>query len=626
MSDEQDSLSDLIDALADGSLDGSSLLRDLPEGPVRDLLSELRVIAAVADVHRSQIVDDSPEALVAPPAGGVAASSIGQRWGNFQILRKLGEGSFGDVYLAHDLWLDHQVALKVVKPDVPDRTHVLKEARKLVRVRHPNVVTVHGADVHEGHVGFWMDYVDGLTLKSVVDHEGVRSVDEAIAWGKDLCRAVGAVHAGGIIHRDIKAQNVIRQRSDGRLILMDFGAGQFMDPRKEPASPGQGTPLYLAPELLDGGRASERSDVYALGVLLFYLVSKRFPIEASTWSELAEAHARGQRLRLQDVRHDISDGFASVIRRMIAHDPADRFATVGSVREALEELQSTTHKAVERVSLSSVAAAILVGIATVTLIGALCSYMYNSPIDRVGAFDPETALAWPVWGFRALVAAAFEFAAFALAMVIARRIGLVLAMPFARWTRPLGTAVKRGTAAFIGGGSSAMWLLLTQLAVMGLWALVFQDMYRGLDSFISRRPPIDFSALAPENQPRHIAFAFSVVAQVALFGALWPRIARSRWSAANAEMRILVVGGVFLTLATFLVGLVVPFRILYHNKSERVAYGAQRCYLVGVQGNDGRLFCPEQPPWNRAVRLDDPALRREGVVENIFAGLKPQKP
>src|SRR5687767_4066894 len=249
-------------------------------------------------------------------AGGV--------WGNFTLARKIGESANGEVYLAHDSWLGHDVALKILRARVAEKAKMLHEARMLVRVRHPHVVTVHGADVHAGRLGFWMDFVDGLTLKQVIQRGGPRSAGEAAAWGQDLCRALSAVHAAGIVHRDVNAQNVMRQTCDGRLLLMDFGAGELLDGAPKGAA---GTPLYLAPELLDGGVATPSSDIYALGVLLFHVVSRRFPFEGATGDELLEAHASGRRVRLEDVRPDLPSSFVDVVERAIGRNPTVRYAS-----------------------------------------------------------------------------------------------------------------------------------------------------------------------------------------------------------------------------------------------------------------------------------------------------------
>ena len=124
----------------------------------------------------------------------------------------------------------------------------------LARVRHPNVVTVYGVDRHDGVVGLWMEFVDGLTLARVVATRGALDPREAALVGIDLCRAVAAVHKAGLVHRDIKAHNVMREGS-GRIVLMDFGAGELRTERSGAGS-AAGTPLYLAPELFDGAPAT----------------------------------------------------------------------------------------------------------------------------------------------------------------------------------------------------------------------------------------------------------------------------------------------------------------------------------------------------------------------------------
>ncbi len=317
MAGEPEDLDKLFESVADGeSVDWDALERAAPDEESRALIRQLRLIAEVAQVHRSQ-VDEAPvdEATVPVPSalqGGTwppprlphvataPAPGEGGSWGHLLMVRKIGEGSYGEVYHAHDTWLDHPVALKLLKPEAESRVHpsdLLHEARKLARVRHVNVVTVHGADRHDGRVGFWMDFIDGETLATRVAR-GRMSAGEAISVGQEVCRALAAVHQAKLIHRDVKAQNVMRAHDGGRIILMDFGAGEFLG--DSVGSRAQGTPLYLAPELLRGESASVRTDIYAAGVLLYFLVTGSFPVEAASPAALVEAHERGQRRRLRD--------------------------------------------------------------------------------------------------------------------------------------------------------------------------------------------------------------------------------------------------------------------------------------------------------------------------------------
>ena len=156
---------------------------------------------------------------------------------------------------------------------------LLEEARRLARVRHTHVVQVYGAEQHDGRVGLWMELVRGESLEQTVQTRGVFGAREAALIGLDLCAALAAVHGAGLLHRDVKAQNVMRE-SGGRLVLMDFGTGEELSGTNRLV----GTPLYLAPEIFRGQRASVQSDLYSVGVLLFYLVTGKFPVNAARWS------------------------------------------------------------------------------------------------------------------------------------------------------------------------------------------------------------------------------------------------------------------------------------------------------------------------------------------------------
>jgi serine/threonine-protein kinase len=208
---------------------------------------------------------------------------------------------------------------------------MLQEARRIARVRHPHVVHVYGAERHEERVGLWMELVRGESLDAVVTRDGPLSADAAARIGTELCGAVGAVHAAGLLHRDIKAQNVIRDES-GRHVLMDFGAGE----ERASARPRvTGTPLYIAPEILAGGAASVASDVYSLGVLLFYLTTGAFPVQASSVEGLAAAHRSRARRTLRQVNPNIPAGFARVVDRALSEDPSARYGSAAELEQAL---------------------------------------------------------------------------------------------------------------------------------------------------------------------------------------------------------------------------------------------------------------------------------------------------
>jgi serine/threonine-protein kinase len=259
-------------------------------------------------------------------------------WGALQIRGPISAGAFGTVYLAWDPALEREVALKLYSTATGTRpgSKVVEEARLLAHVKHDHIAAVYGAGVHDGCAGLWMELVRGSSLEEVVAGHGNMSAREAALAVFDVCHALAAVHAAGLLHRDIKAENVMRE-AGGRIVLIDFGLGE--ERRADAATVGRiaGTPLYMAPELLTGARASEASEIYAVGVLLFHLVSGRHPVEAATLDELRQAHAEGHRVLLREIRPDLPVRFVDLVERALAADPKKRYRSIAAV---LPELQA----------------------------------------------------------------------------------------------------------------------------------------------------------------------------------------------------------------------------------------------------------------------------------------------
>jgi eukaryotic-like serine/threonine-protein kinase len=328
MSADANRLLALAEAVADGSAVDWADAESSVDPADADLVRELRLLASVAEVHRNR-----PEAAAAAPVGIPPADRVDTTWGPLRILERLGAGSFGAVYRARDSRLARDVALKLLHspPNAESASSIIEEGRLLARVRHPHVVSVFGADRFDGRIGIWMEFIQGRTLETVLRQDGVFGAREAALVGIDLCGALAAVHAQGLVHRDVKAQNVMRE-DGGRIVLMDFGAGGEAALAVEKHT---GTPVYMSPELFDGGRATARSDIYSLGVLLFRLVTAAYPVEGRTAAEVQAAHGRGARRYLRDVRPDLPAPFVSVIERALAPDPAARFESGGAMEHAL---------------------------------------------------------------------------------------------------------------------------------------------------------------------------------------------------------------------------------------------------------------------------------------------------
>jgi Tol biopolymer transport system component len=281
-------------------------------------LDGLRLVADVADAFRRQRAEGEPD------HDSTLALRL-FRWGRLDVLERLGEGGYGQVYRAYDPQLDRQVALKLQRQTADAGVlRALGEARRLARIRHPNVLTVHGVDVHDGRAGLWTDLLEGRTLHDLVESSGPLSAHEAAGVGVDLCRALAAIHNAGLVHGDVKPGNVMREVG-GRIVLMDFGAA-----REQQVAFGrlvEATTVTAAPEVLAGAAPTPSADLYSLGATLFFLVCGRYPF--------APPESERARPRLRDLRADLPSELVEVIEGALQPDPALRPSSAGELEASL---------------------------------------------------------------------------------------------------------------------------------------------------------------------------------------------------------------------------------------------------------------------------------------------------
>ena len=326
-----------VERVVDAISDGAEVEWDTElSGPAADseTLAALRLIDHVARLHRG-----SP-GLARDAAERDASESS---WGSLLLRGRLGTGVYGEVYRAFDPTLRREVALKLwsktVRQGIIER--LLGEARALARVRHPNVLVVHGADVHDGRVGMWTELLEGSTLEQLIAQLGPGNWREAALYGIELCRALAAVHAIGFAHCDVKGSNVMRERG-GRLVLMDFGSASHFPASDGGLPPGvQGTPLAMAPEVLRGAAATPAADLYSLGVLLFRMVTARYPIEADSLESLREKLAGSPVPSLRTLSPEVPLAFSRVVERALEREPGDRFASAAEMERSLAEALSS---------------------------------------------------------------------------------------------------------------------------------------------------------------------------------------------------------------------------------------------------------------------------------------------
>ncbi len=260
--------------------------------------------------------------------------------GRFEIVAQIGEGGMGQVYEARDHALDETVALKFVRADLaadPETLSRFKTEVKLARsVTHPNICRIHEFLEMEGRVFLSMEVVRGLTLSELMADGKALGPDRVTGIISGICAGLQAAHDRGIVHRDLKPANVMIEEGTGRVVLMDFGIAQLASTRRTTeAGVVVGTPEYMSPEQVRGETVGPASDIYALGVIIYQMLTGRPPHIGNTPVEVALMHLNAEPVPVREIEPGCPARLAGAVARCLAKKPRDRFEDARSAALAV---------------------------------------------------------------------------------------------------------------------------------------------------------------------------------------------------------------------------------------------------------------------------------------------------
>jgi eukaryotic-like serine/threonine-protein kinase len=268
----------------------------------------------------------------------------------FDLLRLLGRGAHARVYAAHDQHFNRLVAIKIfalqTRSDTPSvaaldeaRSRFDNEARTAQRLQHPDIVRVLEAGLHEGQAWLSMELVPGSTLQRYTDPARLLPEPAVLRAGQRIALALEYAHSQRVVHRDLKPANVLVDWPSDTLKLVDFGLARADDTTATRTGLMLGTPQYMSPELLAGDRPDARSDYYALGVILFELLTARLPFDTSNMGELLRRAAREAAPDLRQIQPQTPAALAELLAEMLATQPSQRLADGARIAGRLRSLR-----------------------------------------------------------------------------------------------------------------------------------------------------------------------------------------------------------------------------------------------------------------------------------------------
>ena len=268
--------------------------------------------------------------------------------GRYQLEKTLGNGGMAVVYRAKDLTLERTVALKVLREDYSNdpafRERFRQEATAAANLVHPNIVTVHDFGIDQGHLFIVMEYVPGTDLNSILQKRGRFTVNEALPLIRQACAGLGYAHRAGLVHCDVKPHNFLIT-PDNRLKVTDFGIARALASiqPEEKTKIVWGSPQYFSPEQAAGNAPSPASDVYSLGVVMYYMLTGRLPFTAATIPELIEMHRNTPPLPPRQFNPAIPITLEEIILKVLSKEPSARYRTADQLGRVLLTFNEQLH-------------------------------------------------------------------------------------------------------------------------------------------------------------------------------------------------------------------------------------------------------------------------------------------
>jgi serine/threonine-protein kinase len=282
-----------------------------------------------------------------PPADPPPPDLTGRTLGDFRLLRKIGQGGMGQVYLARQVSLKRDVALKILRKDLADSAAATRrfqaEAEAVARISHPNITQVYAVGEQDDVRYMALEYVAGRNLREYLERKGPPDLPVALAVMRQVAAALQKAGELGLVHRDIKPENILLTRKV-EVKVTDFGLSRHYAGEEKPLSLTQsgmtlGTPLYMSPEQVQGKPADHRSDLYSFGVTCYHLLAGFPPFTGPTAFDVAVKHVQQEPQPLADVRPDLPPEVCGVVARLMAKAPVDRYQSAKDVIRDLARIQ-----------------------------------------------------------------------------------------------------------------------------------------------------------------------------------------------------------------------------------------------------------------------------------------------